>query len=204
MTKFSAIVLAAGLSSRMEGAHKLLMPIQGKTIFERSMKSILEVDFSEVIVVLGKESEKLQRLIQRDGSIKTVYNAYYESGMTSSIQAGIKEATGAVYVICLADMPFLLAEDYLQLMNRFNENNGKDILVPLFKGQKGNPVLFANVYKNEILAHTDPNGCQQIVKRNTEKVDYFETNNLRFTLDIDIKTDLEKWFDAQQRRTYTL
>ena len=197
MTEFSAIVLAAGLSSRMEGGHKLLMPIEGKTIFERSLKSITEADFSEIIVVLGKEAEKIESLIPKGDKVTAVMNSAFEQGMTSSIKTGISEATGDVYVVCLADMPFLTASDYNQLMNRFREGNGKNILVPLYNGQKGNPVFFASDYQKEILEHTDPNGCSELVKRNSEKVDFFETNNLRFTLDIDTQTDLDKFTNAE-------
>ena len=197
MTNFSAIVLAAGLSSRMEGGHKLLMPIEGETVFERSLKSITEADFSEIIVVLGKEAERIEILIPKDDRLRIVKNTIFEQGMTSSIQTGIAVTTGDVYVICLADMPFLTAADYNQLMHRFREENWKNILVPLCHGQKGNPVFFASDYQKEILAHTDPNGCSQLVKRNTEKVDFFETNNLRFTLDIDTQTDLDKFTNAE-------
>lgn len=197
MTKFSAIVLAAGLSSRMEGGHKLLMPINGVTIFEHSLKSIIGADFSEVIVVLGKDAEKLENRIKKENGIRTVKNRAFESGMTSSIQAGVKEASGDVYVICLADMPFLISSDYNQLMEHFEEDDRKNILVPLYKGQKGNPVLFGKSYRNEILEHTDVNGCSQIVKHNSENVDFFETNNVRFTLDIDTEADFEKWPNAQ-------
>ncbi len=197
MTNFSAIVLAAGLSSRMEGGHKLLMPMDGETIFERSLKSIIEADFSEIIVVLGKEAERIENLIPKDDRLRMVKNTIFEQGMTSSIQTGITKATGDVYVICLADMPFLTAADHNQLMYRFREENGKNILVPLCHGQKGNPVFFASDYRKEILEHTDPNGCSQLVKRNSEKVDFFETNNLSFTLDIDTQTDLDKFTNAE-------
>ncbi|KYG82323.1 nucleotidyltransferase family protein [Roseivirga echinicomitans] len=197
MTNFSAIVLAAGLSSRMKGGHKLLMPMEGKTIFERSLKSITEANFSEIIVVLGNEAEKIENLIPKDNRLRTLMNPTFEQGMTSSIQVGVTEATSDVYVICLADMPFLTAADYNQLMNRFREENGKNILVPLYIGQKGNPVFFASDYQKEILEHTDPNGCNQMVKLNSEKVDFFETNNLRFTLDIDTQTDLDKFTNAE-------
>ncbi len=171
--------------------------MEGKTIFERSLKSITEADFSEIIVVVGKEAEKIESLIQKEDRLKIVMNSTFEQGMTSSIQAGIAEAKGDVYVICLADMPFLTTADYSQLMNRFREENGKNILVPLYNGQKGNPVFFASDYQKEILEHTDPNGCSQLVKRNSEKVDFFETNNLRFNLDIDTQTDLDKFTNAE-------
>ena len=197
MTKFSAIVLAAGLSSRMEGGHKLLMSIDEKTVFEHSLKSITAADFLEVIVVLGKEAERLEKLIPKEYMVQTVVNSTFELGMTPSIQTGIAEATGDVYVICLADMPFLTAADYNQLMDCFREENGKNILVPLYEGVKGNPVLFDKDYRKEILEHTQPNGCSQIVKQNSKKTHFFETNNLRFTLDIDTKADFDKWTNAK-------
>ena len=112
------------------------MSIDEKTVFEHSLKSITAADFSEIIVVLGKEAERLEKLIPK-------------------------------------------------------------ILVPLYEGVKGNPVLFDKDYRKEILEHTQPNGCSQIVKQNSKKTHFFETNNLRFTLDIDTKADFDKWTNAK-------
>ena len=198
MKKYAAIVLAAGLSSRMEGAHKLLLDLKGRTVFEHSLKSICEANFSEVIVVLGKRAEALKPLLNLFPKVKTVLNHDYEQGMTSSIQAGINVSNAEVYAICLADMPLIKSEDYNELIEAFEKlQDGKNILLPLVQGAKGNPVFFSNDYREEILKHQSPNGCNGIVRENEGKVKFFETQNGHFSFDIDTRDDLERLRNAE-------
>jgi len=198
MKKYAAIVLAAGLSSRMENAHKLLIHLDGQTIFEHTLESICKANFSEVIVVLGKEAAALEPIAKTFPKAKIVFNPKFDQGMTSSIQAGVENAISEVYAICLADMPSLTSEDYNRLITNFEKlTDGKDILLPMVKGEKGNPVFFSGYYKDDILAHQIPNGCSAIVRENSEKVNFFKTDNIHFSFDIDTKEDLERWKNAE-------
>jgi molybdenum cofactor cytidylyltransferase len=51
--RFSAVVLAAGLSSRMEGRHKLLLPVCGEPAVRRVVRAIVAAQPQEVVVVTG-------------------------------------------------------------------------------------------------------------------------------------------------------
>ena len=51
--KWSAVVLAAGNSSRMEGRHKMLLPIGEKPVIRHTIERILAAEPHEVVVVTG-------------------------------------------------------------------------------------------------------------------------------------------------------
>ena len=50
----SAIILASGYSRRM-GKNKLLLKYEGKSLIEHTIDTILQCDFSEVILVAREE-----------------------------------------------------------------------------------------------------------------------------------------------------
>ena len=137
----SAILLASGQSKRMNGENKLTKEIQGIPLIKHSVKNILFSSIDELIVVLGYQKEIIEKLIDKHEKIKFVFNKDFESGMASSIKTGLNhlsEKTEAFF-ICLGDMPMVNSNIYNQLIKY---KNNKKIIVPTYKGQQGNPVLF--------------------------------------------------------------
>ena len=83
--------------------NKLLLPYNGKTVIATVVENILNAGLEEVIVVTGHEEEKLRMALQ-DMTVLFAPNPRYLTGMTSSIQEGIRKAQGKGYMICLSDM----------------------------------------------------------------------------------------------------
>jgi molybdenum cofactor cytidylyltransferase len=191
----SAIFLAAGLSSRMEGENKLLMTLNGKTILQLTLESILASEVMEVIVVVGHQQENVRETIERNKyPVKIVENEDYKSGMTSSIQAGIRHASEFCegYIICMGDMPLLETRHYNSVILGFRKSFifQKDcIIIPFFDGRRGNPVIFSSAYKSEILAHKKPEGLKEVIEKYPEKVSKIPMETKIRILDIDKKED---------------
>jgi molybdenum cofactor cytidylyltransferase len=191
----SAIFLAAGLSSRMEGENKLLMTLNGKTILQLTLESILASEVREVIVVVGHQQENVRETIERNKyPVRIVENGYYKSGMTSSIQAGIRHASEFCegYIICMGDMPLLETRHYNSVILGFRKSFifQKDcIIIPFFDGRRGNPVIFSSVYKSELLAHKKPEGLKEVIEKYPEKVSKIPMETKIRILDIDKKED---------------
>lgn len=168
----SAIILAAGSSRRMGSRNKLLLPYRGKTVIAHIVGNLLSAGMEEVIVVTGFEAQLVGEAV-RHFPIRVVHNPGYETGMTGSIQTGVREATGDGYMICLSDMVLLQAEDYTLLKNAFEQQrtgNPHCICVPAYHGEKGNPVLFAQYYREAILTHWEKEGCKGIVLSHPENI----------------------------------
>lgn len=195
--KITAILIAAGLSSRMKGPNKLLQDIGGKTLIQHTCEQLDNSDVDEVIVVTGRDADLVQlSIINYQLSItKFVYNPNFEMGMTTSIQAGLIEAvnTDAV-MICLSDMPELMTQGYNELVMAFEKDGGKDkILAPFRHGQKGNPVIFGSAYFTQMAEHKELNGCSAIVKAHNEHLVKFETDSEAYFFDIDTPESLESY-----------
>jgi molybdenum cofactor cytidylyltransferase len=170
----TAIVLAAGMSRRMGGENKLLLPFGDKTMLETTLDHIFASGVEEVVVVVGHEADKVRSLLG-DRPVKVILNPDYATGMTSSIQTGIREASPGTegFMICLSDMPLIEAATYRALAEVFFEKKKTEervIVQPFYENAPGNPVIFSAIYKNELLAHDFPEGCKPVVQANRDFV----------------------------------
>ena len=188
----SAIILAAGESRRMGVQNKLLLQIDSEVLIRKFVKSVSNSLVDAVLVVVGFEAEKI-RAILHDQAVKFVENPSYKEGMTTSIQSGVKassnESTGLM--ICLADMPFAEASDLNRLIQAFNDYQSTEsslIIVPVFQGKRGNPVLFSEVFRDKILTHKGE-GCREIVRQFPHYVKEVSMENDNLLRDIDTPED---------------
>ncbi|MGZ5247007.1 MAG: nucleotidyltransferase family protein [Flavitalea sp.] len=184
----SAIVLAAGFSSRMK-TNKLDLQYGFTTVLQHVIFELVKSKVDEIIVVTSKEE-----IIE---GVKSVINPHPEKGMTSSIKIGVEAASDLSkgYMVCLADMVKLNHEDYNSLVDQFNKNfpdNPSCIVIPRFNGEKGNPAIFSSKYKSEILDHKDPEGCKGIIKQHPDQIVWIDMNNDAVLVDMDTPEDYDR------------
>ena len=189
----SAILLAAGQSRRMNGENKLTKKIQGVPLIKHSVKKIIASSIDELIVVLGHQKEIIEKLIDKNEKIKFVFNKDFESGMASSIKTGLNnlsEKTEAFF-ICLGDMPMVSHDIYNQLIK---SKDNKEIIVPTYKGQQGNPVLFNKSMKEKILDITGDAGAKKIFELNKDKILNLEINDQSITKGFDTQDNFNSFY----------
>ena len=180
----SAILLAAGESNRM-GQPKQLMPFGQSTIVEGTIDNLLNSAVSETIVVLGYRDEEIRKTIAGK-PVKIAINPDYQQGMSASIIAGLKQIdkrTQAV-LIALGDQPFVDSQTINSLVEAFIANN-RGIIIPVYKGRRGNPVIFTIRYKGELLNLKGDVGGREIIKRHPDDVLEVVVNCEGVLLDID-------------------
>ncbi len=190
----SAIVLAAGLSTRMGGVNKLLLPFKSKTVIVTVVEHLINAGIEEIIVVTGNDAEQVKNLLKHL-DVKVIYNEDFKKGMTSSIKKGVSGVKGNSYMICLGDMPFITNEEYLQIRTFFEKLkhlNEACICIPTYKNKKGNPVVFSSFYKSEIFKHTNIEGCKGIITGNQQNVYKLEMKEANILKDIDTADNYNK------------
>src|SRR5262245_16406704 len=106
-----AVVLAAGLSTRM-GRPKALLPLtDDDTFITRIIRSFLDAGVDDVVVVLGHEAEAVTDAIVKSGlAARLVVNRAYESGQFSSVLAGlaaIDRPGVTAMLLTLVDVPLV-------------------------------------------------------------------------------------------------
>ena len=184
----SAILLTAGQSKRMDGENKLEKKIQGIPLIKHSVKNILASSVDELIIIVGHQKEIVEKLIDKSEKIKFVFNKDFESGMASSIKTGLNnlsEKTEAFF-ICLGDMPMVNHDIYNQLI--ISKDN-KEIIVPNYNGQQGNPVLFNKSMKEKIINISGDVGAKKILELNKSKILNVKITNQSIRKDCNTKDD---------------
>ena len=189
----SAILLAAGQSKRMVGENKLTKKIQGVPLIKHSVKNILAASIDELIIVLGYQKEIIEKHIDKNEKIKFVFNKDFESGMASSIKTGLNHLSKntEAFFICLGDMPMVNHDIYNQLI-KFKDN--KEIIVPTYKEQQGNPVLFDNSMKETVMNITGDVGAKKILELNKDKILNLEINDQSITKGFDTQDNFDSLY----------
>ena len=187
-TMISAIVPAAGMSTRMGSQNKLLLSYRGKSLIEHAVDALLASDVSEIIVVIGFEAENVEaKLAGR--SVKFIVNPGYQEGMSTSIKAGVQAVSSEAkaIMIYLADQPLLTCADINQIAAAFQtaKAEGKNIVVPFHQGQRGNPVIMDATFKEAITEVSGDVGCRKVIKTNPDQVFVLEMETDHVVRDVD-------------------
>ena len=196
----SAVILAAGESKRMGKQNKLLLPVAGEALLVKLIKSVCDSDVGQVIVVIGHEAEKIRRKLN-NFPLSFVYNPNFSEGMTTSIKSGVKEVSPDCdgYMICLADMPFINTSEINKLIHAYAQNRIKEkrlVVVPVYQGHRGNPVLFSTEFREDILEHKMEYGCKGVIMKNFESVKEIEMDDDSMLLDVDTLEDYQRATEA--------
>ena len=189
----NAIVLAAGESRRM-GKPKPLLRFGEKTFLEQIISVLRLSDVDRITVVLGTEAGTIQRSIDLSG-MDIVINKDYRKGQLSSLTAGLKNAppqTDAI-LVCLVDNPFITATIVNQIVATFRETNSP-IVVPVFNGKRGHPVLFSRSLFKELINAPAEEGARHVVYSNEDKVVEIRTSDGNIVVGIDTPEDYRSYF----------
>ncbi|HEX3753635.1 MAG TPA: molybdopterin-binding/glycosyltransferase family 2 protein [Rhizomicrobium sp.] len=185
LARIGAVVLAAGLSSRM-GSNKLLKPVDGKPMLRHAVEAALASAADPVIVVTGNEKAKI---VQALAGLPVEFrdNPDYSKGLSQSLTCGIKalppDSDGAL--ILLGDMPGVTAPLLDRLIAAFAPPENRSICVPTHVGRRGNPVLWSKTFFPEMLSLEGDVGARALLVRHPEQVCEVEIEDDAPLTDID-------------------
>jgi molybdenum cofactor cytidylyltransferase len=147
-------------------------------------------------VVLGADAAAIAEGLQLPAD-EVVINENWEDGQLSSIQAGVRslpEGTDGM-LLCLIDHPLISRELVGELVERFYES-GKSIALPVYKGRRGHPVIFAARLYEELLNAPLETGARAVVWAHGEDLSEMETNEEGCVLNLN---DPDIWAKARER-----
>lgn len=141
----AGVVLAAGLSSRMDRRFKLLLPYGDGTVVGAVVEVAVEAGLDPVVVVVGHRAGEVRRALARTGA-RVVQNPDFRDGMATSLAAGIRalRSEGAVSgaAVLLGDEPGVRAETIRAAVEAWRRG-GAPVLRTTYRDRPGHPVLFA-------------------------------------------------------------
>ncbi len=159
-----AIILAAGLSSRMQ-EFKPLLPLGNVTALEKLIKTFHRAGVEDVRVVVGHRYEELTPLIGRCGA-RAILNPHYEEGMFSSVLTGIRDLPPDIDAFFMqpVDVPLIREASLSMLLQTFDPKYS-DLLYPTFSGKRGHPPLIAGRHAQTITRWHGEGGLRTYLNR---------------------------------------
>jgi len=195
-----AIVLGAGASRRM-GAQKLLLPFGATTVIGHIVDELLNSAIDEVFVVVGHDADRIaDELASR--SVTIVTNPDYAAGMLSSVRCGLQALPERcqTVLVALGDQPAITAAVVDEMLHAFAKA-GKGILVPVYGGQRGHPILFAQRYRDEILSRYDDVGLRGLPRAHPDDLCELSVSTATVLSDMDSPHDYRRALAQREETT---
>ena len=182
----SAILLAAGQSKRMQGQNKLLKKYKKKYLINHILNTLVKSKVKNIFLVLGFQNLKVRKIIIKSKKIKCIYNKKYKSGLSSSIQTGLKKISkkNIGFLIVHADMP-LVSKRIINVLCSAVKNKNKEIFVPVYKKKFGNPLAFRYSMIKFLKKIKGDKGAKKIIKTNKSKIKLIKVNSKSILIDFD-------------------
>lgn len=170
----AAVILSGGASRRM-GSPKALLPYQGRPFLEHLLAVMRNPKIAARRVVLGACAEEITKAIPLDPS-EIVFNPDWHRGQLSSIRAGLRSLpTGTDgLLLFLIDHPLISIALVDGLIDQFYATRAP-IVLPVFEGKRGHPVIFSSALYGELQNASDEVGARSVVWAHAKEVGEFHT-----------------------------
>lgn len=185
--RVAGIVLAAGRSSRMAPHNKLLVPDRaGRPMVARVVDNLLSSAARPVIVVTGHRAEEVRAAVA-GRPVLVVHAPDYADGLSASLRAGIAAvpATASAALVCLGDMPLVTGRMIERLIEAYDPDEGRSVVVPTCRGKIGNPVLWDRRFFPDIAGLVGDVGARPLLERHSEYVAQVELDTDAVLRDFD-------------------
>src|SRR5262245_41793813 len=190
----SGILLAAGESSRMQGAFKPLLKWGKRTVIGECVHQMRNSQLAEIFVVLGYREMEIRQTLSGSG-VQYAINENYQRGMLSSIKTALAvlSPNEDAALIALVDQPMIAKEIIDSLIDAFNEGE-KGIVLPTYRGKRGHPVIVAAKYFEDImqLDEDQPEGMRQFIAGHRADTLEVPVDTPAVIEDIDLPEDYER------------
>lgn len=189
----AAVILSGGASRRM-GSPKALISYQGRSFLEHLLDLTKHPKISTRRIVLGADAEPIAKEVNVSGD-EIVINDEWEKGQLSSIQAALRSLSPEIegMLLLLIDHPLISAALVAELIEAFY-TSGKPIVLPVFEGRRGHPLIFASSLFNELLHAPLETGARAVVWNHSSEIQVVRTNEEGCVLNLNDPDTLHKAF----------
>ncbi len=180
------------------GRLKMLLPVRGTTLLASAVTPLLEAGLERVVVVLGYQAAAVcsGAGLPADPRVAFCVNEDWTSGLSSSLRAGLEVCAEAdAVVVVLGDQPNLRSEVVRSLVQA--AASGAPLVVPIYKGRVGHPILFRRELLAELGQLSGDAGARDVVRRHIEHAAIVTGDPPR---DLDTEADYRAFLEGRPGR----
>lgn len=153
------------------GSPKQLLQYRGQTLIRRAAEAAIASSCDRVAVVIGSEASQMRRELE-DLPVSVVENQNWQTGMSSSIRAGLDDLRqydldGILIMLC--DQPFVTAGILNDLITTHRQT-GKPIVASSYETTKGVPAFFSRELFTELISLSADEGARRLISKDPELV----------------------------------
>jgi len=188
--KITAVILAAGTSSRMAAGNKLLLDYGERTVIEQVLLNTADSNVDDVLVVTGYESDRLQDKLKNHLTerIRLVHNADYQRGRAASVKCALSAIDAKVdaALFMVGDKPGVPTALMNRTLERFRREHPSILHVRTPSG-RGHPIIFDRSLFGELLTLEGDRVGDELIARHRDRVCELEDS----VDQIDVNTEKE-------------
>jgi len=189
LTKLTALVLAAGGSTRCPGG-KLTRRYQGRPLLSWLLEKLERSELIErVHLVCGFQAEQVEVLAQDFPKVTTVLNEDWSKGLSTSLKRGIESLPEDIpgVLVCLGDTPFFSDLTLQRVVGEVGESTS--VILPCFEGKMGHPKYFPSWLFPELLELSGDEGARKVLRRFQDRTRVVQVDDPGILKDFDTPQD---------------
>jgi len=184
----TGIILASGFSKRMT-RDKLLLEVGDMPVVERVVRVAQSSLLDDIILVY--QNNRVKEIGKQYG-VRTIYNDSAHEGQSAAVKLGVRKSrpdTDA-FMFLVGDQPFLDSATINTLIDQF-EKNPQQIIVPVYNGKRGNPVIFPFLFRDNLLALEGDRGGRVLIEKMGDRVKLVVFEDGTAGIDFDTEEEYE-------------
>jgi len=188
----SAVVLAAGLSTRM-GRPKMTLPWGDNTVIGQVASVLIQAELDETVVVTGSMHNEISRELA-DLPARVVFNPdYQQDDMIISLRVGLAaiDPSSQACLVVLGDQPQIKAEIVKRLIETYRVTQAR-IVIPSFHRRRGHPWLIDRVLWADIQDLQPPGTMRLFLEQNQNMIEYLNVTDDSVLRDLDTPEDYDR------------
>ncbi len=193
----TAVILAAGESSRMENSPKANLLYRNKTFLENLVVVFQDAGIDSIIVVLGAHVDEVKKN-HVNLPVEFIVNTNYQEGQLSSIKESLKliSAESELMIVHLVDHPLIQSNTIISILFKRTETNAS-VIIPTYENRRGHPVLFGKEVFSELQNASIHVGAREVVWNHKDDLKEVATNDRGILININSPEEYRKWCENE-------
>lgn len=195
----SAVILAAGESTRMGSPKALLPDPDGRPFVARIVRTLRAAELTDLLLVTGSQHDAISSALTADGVreyVRVVRNPDPARGQLSSIWTALDacppDAEGLL--MTLVDVPMLTSGTVRAVVEAWR-NTGAPIVRPIAEGRRGHPVIFDRQLFDELRSAPLDSGARVVVRAHWAQSVDVPVEDPGCLIDVDTPADYRRLLD---------
>ena len=194
--QFGAVIVAAGMSSRM-GDFKPMLNIGSISIAQRVVATLRQSGVTRIVMVTGHNAQELERHLANNGLVFLRNEQYRTTQMFDSAKIGLEYMKNKCDGILFTpvDIPLFTASTVSALMT-----SGASLACPVCSGRHGHPILISSRLVDTLLAYRGEGGLGGAIEHCGTEMTEIPVEDIGVLHDADTPDDYRALLDYHNKQ----